>query len=148
MPSVGERVELPTTLTTQAGEVIPAIVKDRKTFFLIISTSCPVCQREVVTHYPSLLPMVEANGFALRMVAIPSSPVDDEWFFERIPPETRLVLDTLGIARNALRVRVTPSVVIVASDGTVEAVFSPSREWPITEELLAQLDGMKLQSFR
>jgi len=135
LPSVGDTLDLPTTLTTVAGLPVPTLAADR-TLFLITWAGCPTCKREL-SSYPQLLEMAEQHGFATRMLVLPAQPNDNAWYLERAPSRAIVIFDTLRVGVDGLRARVTPSIVIVGANGVVEAAYSPSRAWPVTSEMLA-----------
>ena len=138
MPTIGEAVDLPPTFGTIDGRVVPALGRVGSTFILVTSVGCPVCQREL-SSYPGLLRMARESGFTTRMLVRPTqSAEENQWFLERVPDDAAVVWDTLRVASSILQVRVTPSAVIVTSDGIIKQVFHPSREeWPVTADMLA-----------
>jgi hypothetical protein len=112
---------------------MPTVSSSTSTVVLIALTTCPACREEVESYYPELLSNARDLGFRTRMIVVPREPEADRWFLERVPTSTKLIFDTLGLATDHLRVEVAPSVVVVTADGTVQAVFSPSRSWPVTK---------------
>jgi hypothetical protein len=138
MPAIGETIELPATVSTLSGEIIPSLSRSSRTIYLVTSTGCAACQRELPT-FGDLLLLAESKGFATRMLVLPGAPADDDWFLARVPQSANVVLDSAEIAKTILRTRGTPSVVIMDEDGVVAGIYSPSREWPITAALLDQL---------
>ena len=136
LPALGEQVEVPQTLLTISGEEIPALSEKGGTFFLVTSSGCPACKRELST-YGELLRMVEGHGLTARMLVLPGgSPEDTEWFFDRLPVGAKVVFDTLGFSLSGLQVGLTPSVVVLGPDGRVTGAFAPPRDWPVTQEML------------
>lgn len=137
MPLIGETVDLPSSLGTIDGRTISALGESGSTFFLVTWVGCSVCKREL-TSYPELLRMASASGLTTRMLILPTqSAEENRWFLDRVPDDAAVVWDTLQVASSNLRVRVTPSVVVVTSDGVVQAAFHPSEgRWPITADML------------
>ena len=117
---------------------LPALGEEGSTFILVTWAGCPACRREL-SSYSELLKMARASGFTTRMLVAPAQATDDnQWFLDRIPGDAAVVWDTLQVGSSILQARVTPSIVIVTSDGVVEAVFHPSGgEWPVTVDMLA-----------
>ena len=140
MPSIGDAVSLPSTFRTTDGRIVPALGRVGSTFILVTWVGCPICKREL-NSYPGLLQMAGESGFTTRMLVAPTqSEEDNKWFLDRVPGDAAVVWDTLQIASSILQARVTPSIVIVTSDGVIEEVFYPSGgEWPVTTKMLADL---------
>ena len=148
LPDPGASLDLPASLTTREEYRIPALASSQWTLFLVTWTGCARCKRELTSVYPNLLQAANETGFATRMIVVPASRVEDSWFLERTPPDVHVVVDTSRSIVSALRARVTPSVILVNPRGSVTAVFSPSREWPVTRRMLEQISSLAEATFR
>jgi hypothetical protein len=131
LPAVGEEVHLPRTLTTISDEVIPALGNDGGTIFFVTWAACSACRREVGNLSEFLL-SADEGSLTTRVLVIPGEPDETSWFLGQLPSTARVVLDTLRLGPAVLGTRITPSVVVVKSDGRV----SLSGEWPIERETI------------
>lgn len=136
MPTVGDTLTLPDSVRTIAGDTIPTLAATRKTMFLINWAACEPCKRGLPS-YPELLSSARRHAFETRVVVIAATKSENDWFLDRLPGGFPVILDSTGFGRRALRVGTTPSVLILGKDAVVEAAFSPFRDWPVTEDLLA-----------
>lgn len=138
LPVMGELLDLPVSLTTTRGEEIPTLASEGPTVFLVLAAGCPACQRGLPL-LPGWIRGWEGAGLAPRTLLMPGSEDDTKRFLQGIPRDAHLVLDTSRLALSRLRARVTPSVILVAADGTVAGAFSPDDEWPPTPEKLSRV---------
>jgi len=141
MPEVGTRLQLDGGLVDADGREIEAVADSGLTVYLITSTGCAACQRELLNDYPTRVPTLAEAGHEFRWVTMTSAPADDDWFMARVPDDAAVIIDTQGFVRGQLRVGVTPSVLVLNSDSTVVGAFSPSREWPVDAGTLAAIGG-------
>ncbi len=129
LPPEGLVLELPETVTNVSGQIIPALATEGTTLFLVTSAGCPASRRALEERkFHDLLLSAEKVGLASRLLVIPAGDDDTEWYMDRVPSSPGLVLDTLGFSLSMLETRVTPSVVLVAPDGTVRF----AKDWPVT----------------
>jgi len=131
LPAVGDEVHLPKTFTTISDEVIPALGNDGGTIFVVTWAACSACRRGVGNLSEFLL-LADEGNLTTRVLVIPGEPDETSWFLDQLPSTARVVLDTLNLGPAVLSTRITPSVVVVKSDGRV----SLSGEWPIERETI------------
>lgn len=137
LPATGDQLTLPATLTTTTGDEIPTLSAEGPTLFLVLAAGCPACKRGLA-HFPEWIRGWEAAGLVPRTLLLPGSEEDTASFLAGLATDAHVVLDTSRVALSRLRARVTPSVVLVAADGSVVAAFSPDDEWPPTPEAISR----------
>lgn len=136
-PSSTEQLQIPRSVLTISGTRIQTLSRDRPTFFLVTSAGCPACKRELPT-YGDQLEMAKREGLEIRMLVIPGTSQETEWYLERVPLGVPVVLDTMRLAISNLRSGLTPSIVMVRPDGTVIDSFSPPVDWPVTARMISR----------